>query len=229
MFDALATLVPRTATVWDCASGNGQASTALAGRFARVVATDASAEQIASATPHPNVEYRVALAEESGLPPASVGLVTIAQALHWFDLPRFYAEVRRVLTPGGVIAVWCYGINQVEGASVDALVQDFYADTLGPYWPRSRGLVEAGYRTLPFPFDEIVLPPFRMEVTWTLAQLLGYFSTWSATSRFIAATGHNPLPSLAGALSPVWGKAERPRTVTWPLAVRVGRIGQVGE
>ncbi len=224
LFDALATLVPRTATVWDCAAGSGQASTALARRFAHVVATDASAEQIASATPHPNVDYRVALAEESGLPAASVGLVTVAQALHWFDLPRFYAEVRRVLKPDGVVAVWCYGVNEVEGASVNALVQDFYARTLDPYWPPSRRLVEAGYRTLPFPFEEIAVPPLRMEVTWTLAQLLGYFSTWSATNRFIAATGRNPLAPLSAALERVWGDPQRTRTVSWPLYLRAGRV-----
>lgn len=223
LFDYLATLVPRGATVWDCAAGNGQATLDLAARFTRVLATDASAEQIASAPTVPNVDFRVALAEQSGLPDASVGLVTVAQALHWFDLPRFYAEIRRVLTPDGVLAVWCYGINEVAGDAVNALVQEFYAGTLGSYWPPSRQLVEAGYRTLPFPFAELTPPPFRMEVRWTLDQLLGYFSTWSATNRFIQANGRNPLEPLAANLARVWGDVNAPRIVAWPLSVRHGR------
>lgn len=223
LFDYLATLVARDATVWDCAAGNGQATRGLARRFARVVATDASAEQIASAPALPNAEFRVALAEISGLPDASVGLVTVAQALHWFDLPRFYAEVKRVLTPGGVLAVWAYGITCVEGEPVDALVQDFYGNLLGPYWPPSRQLVELGYRTLDFPFAELTPPTFRMEVHWTLAHLLGYFSTWSATSRYITATGENPIPALGTRLAPAWGDVTAPRVVAWPLALRVGR------
>lgn len=223
LFDYLATLVPREPTVWDCAAGNGQATRGLAERFARVVATDASAEQIASAPTIAKAEFRVALAETSGLPDRSVGLVTVAQALHWFDLPRFYAEVGRVLQPGGVLAVWAYGINRVEGAAVDAIVQDFYGNLLGPYWPPSRQLVESGYRTLPFPFAELTPPAFRMEVQWPLERLLGYFSTWSATNRYIKATGRNPLPTLAEKLAPVWGDIAVPRRVEWPLALRLGR------
>src|SRR5687767_10914248 len=181
LFDYLGTLASQDSWVWDCAAGNGQASLDLAERFARVVATDASREQIASAKPHPKIEYRVAPADQSGLPDESVGLVTVAQALHWFDLERFYAEARRVLKPGGVLAVWAYGINEVEGDAANQLVQGFYANTVGPYWPPERKLVEDGYRTIPFPFAEIVPPAIRMEARWTLKQLVGYFGTWSAT------------------------------------------------
>lgn len=223
LFDYLATLVPRDSVVWDCACGNGQATIDLAGRFDRVVATDASREQIASATPHSKVEFRVAPAEQSGLPNESVGLVVVAQALHWFDLDKFYAEVRRVLKPGGMLAVWAYGIDEVEGDSVNQLVQEFYFNTVGPYWPPERRLVEEGYRTIPFPFDEIMPPAFRMETRWTLDQLLGYVSTWSATSRYIKATGRNPLEPLSADLARVWGDAESRRLIVWPLALRLGR------
>ena len=223
LFDYLATLVQRSSLVWDCACGNGQATLDLATRFDRVVATDASQEQIASATPHPNVEYRLAPAEQSGLPDASVALITAAQALHWFDLERFYAEAKRVLSPAGVLAVWAYGVDEVEGDAVNQLVQEYYSNTVGPYWPPERKLVEEGYRTIQFPFAEITAPTFRMETRWTLDQLLGYFSTWSATNRYIKANGRNPLGPLSAELSRVWGDANSPRFVVWPLSLRAGR------
>ncbi len=224
LFDYLATLAASSTTVWDCACGNGQASQDLALRFAKVIATDASKEQVASAKPNPKVEFRVATAEQSGLPDRSVELITIAQALHWFDFARFYAEAKRVLKPNGVLAAWAYGINTVAGDAVNHIVQNFYAHVVGPYWPPSRKLIEEGYRTIPFPFVEIMPPEFRMEVRWTMEQLLGYFSTWSATTRFIKATGRNPLEQLSAELSPVWGQAHAPRLVVWPLSLRIGRI-----
>jgi ubiquinone/menaquinone biosynthesis C-methylase UbiE len=223
LFDYLATLAPRHSLVWDCAAGNGQATLDLAVRFDRVVATDASPEQIASATPHPKVEYRTATAERSGLPDESVALITVAQALHWFDREKFYAEAARVLVRDGVLAAWVYGINQVEGAGIHALVQNFYSNIVGPYWPPERTLVEDGYRTIPFPFVEIATPAFRMEARWTLDALLGYFSTWSATNRFIKATGRNPLEPLGAELARVWGERDTTRLVTWPLSLRAGR------
>jgi hypothetical protein len=128
-----------------------------------------------------------------------------------------------VLVSGGVIAVWAYGINDVAGGAVNELVQDYYANIVGPYWPPERALVEAGYRSISFPFAEMTPPLFRMEMDWTLGQLLGYFSTWSATSRFIQAQGFNPLETLAVKLGKVWGDKNSPRQVVWPLALRVGR------
>lgn len=223
LFDFLGTLAPRNSLVWDCACGNGQATRDLAQRFDRVAGTDASRDQIASATPLPNVVYRVAPAEQSGLPDDSVALITVAQALHWFNFDRFYAEATRVLVSNGVLAAWAYGINTVEGDAVNDLVQDFYANTVGPYWPPERKLVEEGYRTIPFPFAGITAPDIRMEARWTLDQLLGYFSTWSATNRYIKATGRNPLGPLATELSRAWGDPTSPRLVVWPLSLRAGR------
>jgi ubiquinone/menaquinone biosynthesis C-methylase UbiE len=223
LFDYLATLAPQGSTVWDCACGNGQASLDLAARFGKVIATDASQEQIASATSHPRIEYHVAPAEQSDLRDLPVALVTVAQAVHWFDFDRFYAEVKRVLIPNGVLAIWAYGVNSVEGEAVNQLAQNYYGNTLDPYWPPERKLVEAGYRTIPFPFTEITAPTFRMEAHWTLDQLLGYYSTWSATNRYIKATGRNPLEPLAADLKRVWGNANQPRQIVWPLSVRIGR------
>ena len=223
LFGYLRTLAPAGGTVWDCATGNGQAAFDLGRRFDRVIATDASREQIDSATRQPNVEYRVAAAEASGLPDGSAALVTVAQAVHWFKFEAFYAEVNRVLARDGALAVWAYGINKVEGDGVDEAVLHFYSNVVGPYWPPERAWVEEGYRTLPFPFAEIAPPVFRMEARWTLDALLGYFSTWSATNRYIKATGRNPLEPLEAELARVWGRREVPRLITWPLSLRVGR------
>jgi len=223
LFDYLAKLVPREATVWDCAAGNGQATVDLAERFGRVIATDGSAQQISSATAHLGAEYRVAVAEASGLADQSVDLITVAQALHWFDLDRFFAEVRRVLKPGGVLAVWAYGTNEVEGEEVNRLVQDYYSNVVGPYWPPERVLVENGYETITLPYPEISVPAFRMETSWNLEELLGYFSTWSATNRYIKANARNPLEPLAETLAEVWGDANTRKLVVWPLVVKMAK------
>jgi len=224
LFDYLATLVPADSLVWDCAAGNGQATVDLAERFFQVIATDGSKEQISAAKPHPRIEYRIATAEESGLPDQSVRLVTVAQAVHWFDFDRFYAEVRRVLRPGGVIALWAYGLNLVEDDEINRVIHGFYAETVGPYWPPERRLVEEEYRTIPFPFKENTAPAFSMEALWTLDDLLGYFSTWSATNRYIQKRGDNPINGLRESLLPLWGAPGRERIMKWPLATRIGHV-----
>ncbi|MGH8259489.1 MAG: class I SAM-dependent methyltransferase [Steroidobacteraceae bacterium] len=222
LFDFLGDRCESRRLAWDCACGTGQASVDLAERFDRVVATDASARQIEAAFPHERVEYRVASAEHSGLADGSIDLVTVAQALHWFDLPRFYAEVRRVLAPRGVIAVWTYGGLTVADAAIDELLRHFASGTVGPYWPPERRLVDAGYRTLPFPFAEIDAPQFLMQCAWPLPHLVGYLRSWSATQRFIAQLGIDPTADLAQRLSPLWGDSSRARAITWPLQLRLG-------
>src|SRR3989442_3057632 len=162
LFAALAAQAPRRGTAWDCATGSGQAAVGLGTHFARVVATDASAAQLAAARQHPRVRYLCSLAEWAPLPAASVDLVSAAQSLHWFDIQRFFAEARRVLTPGGLVAAWCYGLAQVD-RSIDPVVDRFYRDTVGPYWPAQRQLADTGYRTVPFPCAESPLPPLAIQ------------------------------------------------------------------
>lgn len=217
---------PGTARVWDCACGSGQASVDLAKTFAQVVATDLSAEQLRQARSHPRIEYRVALAEDSGLPPASQDLVTVAQALHWFDCQRFYAEVRRVLRPGGLLAVWSYSVCTLESAAADALLQSFYAHTVGPYWPAERHHVESGYRSLPFPQPELPTPEFAMALRWTLDQLVGYLGSWSATSRYIKAHGVDPVPALRAQLQNHWPAGDGRLGIMWPLKVRAALLNR---
>jgi ubiquinone/menaquinone biosynthesis C-methylase UbiE len=223
LFTWLAALAPQRELAWDCATGSGQAAVGLADHFERVIATDASEAQIAAAVAHPDIEYRVAPAASSGLASDSADLVTVGQALHWFDRPAFYAEARRVLRPDGVVAVWTYGLSSLGDPRADAALRRFYSETVGPYWPRERALVDAGYRTIEFPFDEIPPPEIEMEARWPLAAFLGYVATWSAVTRFRAERGFDPVAKLAEELGPHWGDPAAPRQVRWPLALRVGR------
>lgn len=223
LFEHLAGLAPRRDVAWDCATGSGQAAVALAEHFTRVWATDASAGQIAHAQPNPRVHYGVALAERSGLAGSSVDLVTVAQALHWFDLDAFYPEVRRVLRPGGILAAWCYGPVELPGSALQEVVDRFYSETVGPYWPPERLLVEDGYRSLAFPFEELEAPRFTMEARLTPDQLAGYLGTWSATRRYVEATGHDPIPELREELTRLWSPAPQPVPARWPISLRVGR------
>jgi ubiquinone/menaquinone biosynthesis C-methylase UbiE len=190
----------------------------LAEVFRRVIATDASEKQIANAERHPRVEYRVATVENSGIGSNSVDLITVAQALHWFDLEKFYAEVRRVLKPHGVIAATAYKFATVTPA-IDSLMHHYYSDVVGTYWPSERVLVEK-FEDLPFAFAEIETPAFEMTAEWSVEQLLGYSRTWSATQRFIAAEKRDPLEGIEKELRSAWG--DEVRRVVWPLTVRVG-------
>lgn len=222
LFEFLAQASPARELAWDCATGTGQAAVALAAHFGSVVATDASAAQIEHASVHPKVRYAVAPAEASGLADASADLVTVAQALHWFELERFYGELRRVVRPGAVFAAWTYSLADAD-PSVDPLVEAFYAN-MAPWWPPERAHVESGYRTLEFPFEHIEAPAFEIRAAWPLERLLGYFGTWSAVNRCRRQTGRDPLEALGRELAAVWGDPSVPRPVRWPLHLRVGRI-----
>jgi len=223
LFAFVAECAPRRNLVWDCATGSGQAALALADDFARVIATDSSAKQLAHAPPHERIEYRVAPAEDSGLPDACADAITVAQALHWFDLGRFYAEARRVLAPQGVLVIWSYNEAVLDDSSLDAELQRYNATTVGPYWPPERQIVRDGYRTVPFPFDRIEAPPFTLTREWTLAELSGYLRSWSATARYISEHGTDPVVEFELSAAARWGDPTRPRRVSWPLVVLAGR------
>ena len=195
LFEYLSSLAPNRELAWDCATGNGQAAVELGKFFHRVIATDASEKQITNATKHPHLEYRTASAEASGLETHSVALITVAQALHWFDLAKFFAEAERVLQRRGVLAVWTYNLFRVTPA-IDELVENFYRETVGPFWDFERTLVETGYRTVDFPFAKIDPPDFQMTADWSLERALGYLRTWSATKAFIKERGFDPVDSL---------------------------------
>jgi SAM-dependent methyltransferase len=209
----------------DCGTGSGQAAIGLAHHFERVVATDASEEQLAFAVRNPRVEYRRTRAETTGLADASVDLVTAAQAVHWFDMPAFFTEARRVLAPGGAIAVWGYGDPILDASGLHATLHAFNRGLLESYWPRERQLLLDGYRTIPFPFVEIDFPRLVLEMRWTLSEFAGYLRSWSATSRYAAEHGIDPVADVERALAVEWGTPDQARLVRWPLYVRAGRSG----
>jgi SAM-dependent methyltransferase len=222
LFTWLASLTEGHNLAWDCGTGNGQAAKGLAGFYAAVLATDASSAQIAQASTHRVIRWEVGRENASRLEPGSVDLVTAAQALHWFDAAAFFAESRRVLCQGGVLAAWCYGLQRVT-PEVDAVVDQFYSEKIGPWWPPERKQVENGYREIPFPFEEITAPRYTMRSRLNLAGMLAYIATWSSVQRYRKEAGVDPMPGLAASLSQSWGDPAALREVRWPVAMRVGR------
>lgn len=223
LFAWLADIAPARDLAWDCATGNGQAATGIAPYFNRVLATDASAEQIRHATPAVNVEYAVAPAEACPLADGTADLITVAQALHWFDHARFFREVARVARSAGVLAAWAYDVHRVIPA-VDAVLDRFQAEYVGPYWPSQREHLRNGFRDIAFPWPAIPAPNFRMTQHWTLPQMLGYMSTWSATKRFMAERGFDPVAALTEDFARAWGDAESVREVRWQFHVWASRL-----
>ncbi len=222
LFQFLSTLNADRKTAWDCGTGNGQAAKELANYYRQVVATDPSEKQLDEAAKKSNIEYRVATAENSGLPDKSVDLITVAQAFHWFNQEQFYQEVERVLRKDGVLAVWCYGLAKIN-PKADALVLKIYEDVLGPYWEKERRLVDEGYSKVKFPFEELVVPKFRMQKAWNLDHFVGYLQTWSSVQTYLKKNNKNPLEEFADDFIKAWGLKDV-HVVTWNLALRVFRI-----
>lgn len=221
LYAYLASISPHHELAWDCATGTGQAALGLAPHFDRIIATDASANQIAHARPDPKISYQVAPAGTTSIPSSSVDLVVVAQALHWFDLNEFNSEVERVLKPQGVIAVWSYNLLTVS-PNVDAVINRLYEKIVGAYWPSERSLVEDGYKGLVFPFKEINGPPFRMTATWSLEHLTGYLHTWSAVQRYQEQNNHDPVAMVVDELCAAWGEEGGLKRISWPLSLRIG-------
>ncbi|MEO8025117.1 MAG: class I SAM-dependent methyltransferase [Bryobacteraceae bacterium] len=222
LFEWLAKQAPSRDVAVDCATGNGQAARGLAEFFGRVEALDASADQIANGEGPPNVHFGVAVAESTGLPDQSADLITIAQAFHWLDHPRVYAEARRVLRPGGILAAFGYA-RFVAEEPVMTIARDLLWKPLERYWPPERRLVETGYRTIEFPFDELQAPDVAISLDWTLEDLLAYVSTWSATKNYLRHSDGSLLTQFADQLVASWPDGVR-RQITMPIFVRAGRV-----
>lgn len=217
LFAWLSTLCADHELAWDCATGNGQAARSLVPFFDKVLATDASRKQLGSATPHPKIDFRIATAEAPGIDADAVDLITVAQALHWFDIDGFFAEACRVMKPGGVLAAWCYERTSLPPECAD-VIEKAYAET-GPYWAPERKLVENHYRDITMPLPEIPARAFEMQLEWTADEMLAYMRTWSGTQYYIKAKGNDPIALFERELKEKWG-GER-RDVRWPLTLKV--------
>lgn len=223
LFSYLASISPGRKLAWDCGTGNGQAAIKLVDHFERVIATDASSDQLARAIQHERIEYRIEPAEEVTLSAGSIDLITVAIAVHWFDLDRFYQQVRRVLKPEGILAVWSYHLPVIQ-PGIDNILNRFYTSVLSGYWPERFHYVDERYQTLPFPFDELLSPPYEMIAEWDMGQMVGFINTWSATRRYQEKNGFHPLKFVWDDLLKAWGDPEHKWTIHWPIYLRVARI-----
>ncbi len=222
LFEYLASCCKQNQQAWDCGTGNGQAARSLAEYFDNVLATDASKEQLQQAPAHPKVTFRVGPAEKVSLKDSSTDLVTVAAAVHWFNFDKFYAEVKRVLKPNGVIAVWGYHLFEITPA-VDNLLIKYYREILKDSWPEQFKFVDNRYRNLPFPFSELTPPHFEMITEWNLDQVAGFLSSWSGTKIYQQKKGYHPLKEIWDNLVKAWGDEKQKRKANWPLYIRIGK------
>jgi SAM-dependent methyltransferase len=219
----LATISPARNLAWDAGCGSGQLSLLLANKFEKIIATDASAEQLQQARPHPHVTYRLARAEDSGIEAGTVDLCTAAQAVHWFDIRGYYAEIQRVAKKGAIVALICYPLTEVE-EPIGGILRRFYGGTLGPYWPPERRDIENGYSTLPFPFEELKAPDIAMEAEWNFTQFAGYIETWSAVRALKKSPYASDWPAFLEEAAKAWGDLAKKRPMRWPSFMRIGRV-----
>jgi SAM-dependent methyltransferase len=217
LYRFLAAQCERHDLAWDCATGSGQAALDLARTFSKVIATDISKELLALARPHPRISYGVASAEESGIESGSVDLVTVAQALHWFDLTRFWTEVLRVLKPGGVMAFWGYNWPVVD-PGVDRVLAEFKA-VISSSWPERSSILHEGYGSIRAPLQEISAPAFEASAQWGLDDYLAHLRSWSATRYYRERTGTEIMEQFQPAFAQAW-HSDRV-LVKWPLLLRV--------
>jgi SAM-dependent methyltransferase len=225
LFEALEVRAPSLETAWDCGTGNGQAALGLAKYFDTVYATDVSKEQIAHALPHPKVRYSVAPAEASGLEDASVDVITVAQALHWFDLELFAEECARVGKPGALLAAWAYAFHRSGDAVLDRLILKIGQEILDPHWHDTVRHIWDGYARLEMPFQQLNVPQLNLSVEWSLPEFIGYMSSWSATPAYKRVHGRHPAEAVGDELLRAWGDPSQKRLLEAPLVLKVMRIG----
>ncbi len=219
-FDYLDLITKNKNNAWDCGTGNGQVAIELAKRFKMIYATDISESQLVQAQQLPNVKYSVQPAEKTNFPNDCFDLVTVAQAIHWFDFEKFYAEIKRTAKPNAILVVMGYGKIEVT-PEIDTIINDFYKNTIGNYWDKERKYIDELYKTIPFPFEEIEAPSFSITYNWTLDHFIGYLGTWSAVKHYITDTAQNPLDLIGNQLENLW-KRDVIKKIKFPLLLRIG-------
>ena len=222
LFNFLSSITPEHNLAWDCATGSGQAAHGLVEYFHKVIATDASERQIKNATPHEKILYKVEPAHKTKFRTESIDLITVAQALHWFEFDPFYKEAERVLKQNGIIAVWTYSLLNIT-PEIDAVIKYFYFNVVGEFWSPERKFVENSYENIPFPFLKLPSPSFHMSAKWTIKQLIGYLTTWSAVKQYIENKGRNPLESIEEKLNKLWDSRFGVMEIHWPLSILIGK------
>lgn len=222
LFEYIISFVKEKKLAWDCGTGNGQTAKELSKYFNTVFATDISSRQIEHAEKRPNIHYSVEPAENTSIENNTIDLITVSQALHWFNFEKFYAEVKRVSKPTAVIAAWTYSLLQID-RETDKLIQDYHFKTLEKYWDKERKYVDDGYTTIPFTFKKIDTPEFFIEINWNTEDLEGYFNTWSALQKFIKANNYNPVPALMKEISLNWPDSEY-RKIIFPIHLKLGYV-----
>ncbi len=222
LFDHILSFVPQKILAWDCATGNGQTATVLSKYFERVYATDISKKQIENAVTASNIRYAIEPAEQTSLENNTVDLVTVSQALHWFEFDKFYKEARRVSKKHGIIAVWTYNLLRIDPIT-DKIIHHYHFDTLDKYWDKERSHVNDSYANIPFPFRQIAAPEFFIKVKWNLENLRGYLNTWSALQQFISVNNYNPVNGIIEEIQQNW-PVEELRSVEFPLTIKMGYV-----
>ncbi len=223
LFAYLSEISPAHDSAWDCATGNGQAAVSLANHFSRVEATDISAEQLQHHIAHPKVTYRICPAEHTPFADTSFDIVTVATAVHWFDQPKFFQEVDRVLKPKGILAIWSYGFFSISPEIDDLIARELF-DPIDRFWAEGNRQMFRGYRDVVLPFEEVPdLPNFSMQLDWNWGQVSAFLRTWSAVKRYEAELGVNPVDRFEPKLSSVWEKPEKPKQAKMPLFLRACR------
>lgn len=221
LFDFLFSHIPIREAAWDCATGNGQTARELARHFSKVCATDISQKQIDNAYQAENIFYTIQAAEKTDFPDKYFDLITVSQALHWFDFDKFYAEAKRVGKVDAILSVWTYSLLRISPA-IDKIIEDYHFGTLKDFWDKERSYVDNNYSTIPFPFEEIKTPPFFITYQWSLEDLEGYFNTWSALQKFITSKDYSPVPDLIKRISPHWSSEKM--KIIFPLHMRMGKL-----
>ncbi len=222
LFTLINALVPSGKNSWDCATGNGQVANRLSKSFENVYATDISANQMSQGGSATNVHYSVQPAEKTNFKDNQFDLITVGQAIHWFNFDKFYAEVKRTSKPGGILLVTGYGLHKIE-PRIDQIIHRFYFDIIGPYWDDERKYIDDAYQTLPFPFKELPHAAFTMKCEWTFDHFIGYLNTWSAVKHYIKKNGANPINEIMKELEFSWGNSST-KLVEFPLLLRIGQV-----